>query len=122
MIIEGATRLHNCLVDFRESYISTQNTEHNLSYSNDRELFNKDVLNSAVMPTQTGSDLGRVQGNISQEERLQRVEGLCIRDNLKQMLQGHDMHMPRMNEWYSNSNSHTTHVGDLLIVCEIEKC
>ena len=76
------------------------------------KLFNGDVLTSAAMPTQTGSDLGRLQGNISQEERLQRVNGLRIRDNLKQCLHYYDMHRPRKNEWYSNSNSHTTRVDE----------
>ena len=107
VIIEVAMRLHNFVVDFRESQVSTSNNENNGSIYSDFELFNEDILNSNAMPIQTGSDLGRCQGNISQEERLRRIEGIHTRENLKQSLQDHDMHRPRKNEWYSNSKSHT---------------
>ena len=101
IIIEGAMRLHNFLVDYRERHNCT-----NESFE-DRHIFTQDVLNTNSMPLQTGNDLGRPRGRISFDEHSKRIEGMQIRDRLKQSLRDHQLYRPRKNEWYSEFSSHT---------------
>ena len=101
IIIEGAMRLHNYLVDYREKHLVTN------ELVDDMALFREDLMNSNEIPVQTGNDLGRPLGNITNAERLNRVDGTRLRANLSQKIQDHDMHRPRMNEWYCDPSSHT---------------
>ena len=101
VIIEGAMRLHNYLVNYCESNSSRGE---NIS---DRQIFEADIENSEVMPVQTGSNLGRVRGNVPNDYRLSRLEGQSLRDELKEKLQNHDMHrLVKNNGWYRNHYSH----------------
>ena len=88
IIIEGAMRLHNFLVDYRERMI---NVNQELHESHERLLFNEDITNSLAVPIQTCNDLGRPQGNISGDERMDRLKGMAIRDKLSQDLADLDM-------------------------------
>ena len=101
LIIEGAARLHNFLVDYRERYDCHEELTH------ERVIFHEDILNTNAMPVQTGSDLGRPRGRILDEERSSRIEGMVIRDNLKKVLREGEMYRPRKNEWYCDFASHT---------------
>ena len=94
-------RLHNYLVDYRERF----NCEEEVSL--ERIIFEEDILNNNAMPVQTGNDMGRERGRIPDEERLNRAEGMLIRDNLKRSLREHEQFRPRKNEWYSDFASHT---------------
>ena len=69
IIIEGAMRLYNYLVDYRE--INKAVNELN----DDMAAFHDDLLNRNTIPVQTGNDLGRPRGNITSEDRLNRVDG-----------------------------------------------
>ena len=107
IIIEGAMRLHNYLVDYREKHLEVN------ELAADMVVFHEDLLNSNTIPVQTGNDLGRPQGNITSEDRLNRVDGTRLRAHLSQKIQDHDMHRPRMNEWYCDSSSHTHRIPEV---------
>ena len=100
IIIEGAMRLHNFLVDYRESRI-----EPNLE-AQERILFQEDIINSLAVPIQIGNDLGRPQGNITNDERMDRLKGMAIRDCLSQNLADVDMHR-KINHWKCDTFTHT---------------
>ena len=100
ILIEGAMRLHTYLVDDRER----NNGIHHLA--SERELFQQDVSNSGSIPVQTGNDLGRPQGNITNDEGMNRLKGMLIRDGLRQSLADHDMR-PKMKHWHCDPSSHT---------------
>ena len=106
IIIEGAMRLHNYLVDFRESM------KDDLLVTYERNLFQEDIANSLAVPIQTGSDLGRPQGNISNDERMNRLKGMAIRDGIRQDLADQDMHR-RTNHWKCDTSSHAYCVTDV---------
>ena len=89
IIIEGAMRLHNFLVDYREKNKLVNELEE------DMDLFYQDALNNNTIPLQTGNDLGRPQGNITSVDRMNRVDGTRLRAQLSQKFQDHDMHRPR---------------------------
>ena len=106
IIIEGAMRLHNYLVDYRENNLGEKELQ------DDMVLFQQDLLNSNTIPVQTGNDLGRPRGNITSEDRLNRVDGTRLRANLSQKNQDFDMHRPRKNEWYSDSSTYTKRIPE----------
>ena len=99
-------RLHNYLVDYRENNLGEKELE------DDMVLFQQDLLNSNTIPVQTGNDLGRPRGNITSEDRLNRVDGTRLRANLSQKIQDFDMHRPRKNEWYSDSSTYTRRTAE----------
>ena len=105
IIIEGAMRLHNYLVDYRE----TNKDIHHLTY--ERELYQSDITHSHAMPVQTGTDLGRPQGNITNDERMDRIKGMVIRDGISQQLADLDMHR-KTKHWKCNTSSHTFSLTD----------
>ena len=76
IIIEGAMRLHNFLVDYREKNKLVNELEE------DMDLFYQDALNNNNIPLQTGNDLGRPQGNITSVDRMNRVDGTRLRAQL----------------------------------------
>ena len=106
IVIEGAMRLHNYLVVYREKHLEMNELE------DDMIVFHDNLLNSNTIPVQTGNDLGCPQGNITSEDRLNRVDGNRLRAHLSQKIQDHDMHFSRMNEWYCDSSSHTQRIPD----------
>ena len=73
IIIEGAMRLHNYLVDYREKHLEVN------ELATDMVVFHEDLLNSNTIPVQTGNDLGRPQGNMTSEDRFNRLDGNCLR-------------------------------------------
>ena len=76
IIIEGAMRLHNYLVDYRENNKLVNELEE------DMDLFHQDALNSNTIRLQTGNDLGIPQGNITRVDRMNRVDGTRLRAQL----------------------------------------
>ena len=54
------------------------------------------------------NDNRRPCGRLAEQERLCRVQGLEIRDRLRQDLVDHNMHRPSLdNEWYYDNLNHT---------------
>ena len=99
LIIEGSIRLHNFLVDYRESYvIIDEETE-------EKSLFTEDARNSRECTMVVGDDVG-VRGNISNSEKDQRYKGLKLRDSLRLSLVDHDIHRPRKEEYFDDDNIH----------------
>ena len=72
IIMEGAMRLHNFLVDYRERNNSSIDLEI------DNNIFVQDLLSQNSFPVQIGNDLGRPSGRISQNERLNQMQGQCL--------------------------------------------
>ena len=79
-------RLHNCLLDYRE----TDKYIQHLIY--ERTLFQEDINNSHATHIQTGTNLGCPQGNIGNDEKMYRRKGMAIIDVLRKILAEHDMH------------------------------
>ena len=103
IIIEGAMRLHNYLVNYRLNNKTTSDNDGII----ETNIFQQDILNSNAMPVIIGNGMGRPKENISNDECLNRMKGCIICDTLKIALQDHDMHRPKRNEWYSRYSSHT---------------
>ena len=101
LIIEGAMRLHNFLVDYRDEHADKE------LIVNERQLFQDDIDNSDATVMVVGNDL-RSQGNITTNEKTQRVKGLQLRDKLRISLLDHDMHRPRKEEWVEDDHNHVT--------------
>ena len=97
-VIEGAMRLHNFLVDCRESQIDDSHCE--------RELFQENVRDVNAQTLQVGSDLGRPGGRTTDSDRETRTQGLSLRNHLTNALAQHDMHRPQRNEWHTDINTH----------------
>ena len=104
IIVEGAMRLHNYLVDYRESFTAEED------HVGDMELFRQDAIDSQTLPLQTGNDLGRLRGNISNDERMNRYKGEFVRSRLMNEIRDCDMHRPRKKEWYCDTLSHVQRV------------
>ena len=48
----------------------------------DKDIFQQGVSNTDTIPLPTGNDLGHPQGNITSEERLNRIKGTKLREYL----------------------------------------
>ena len=86
IIIEGSVQLHNYLVNYRDIKKDIQ------QLTCKRDLLQEDVNNSHATTVQTGTDLHRPQGSIRNDERMNRLKGMVIRDDLRQSLVDHDMY------------------------------
>ena len=104
VIIEGAMRIHNFLVDYRNDNIEELRTE--LTHSCTQFYSSSSGVDE--IPGVVVNDNRRLCGRVAFEERLRRVQGLDIRDNLRQAIVDHNMHRPALdNEWYYNNINHT---------------
>ena len=100
LIIEGAMRLHNYLVDYR----STNNTNNDLS---DYHIFNETVIDSASEPLQVGNDTGRTRGRVANSELSSRNCGILLRNQLTNEIALHDdLRRPRRDEWQEDIYTH----------------
>ena len=98
LFIEGAMRLHNFLVDYRQC--------ENDVYQKDKQIFEDNIRDVNAQPLQVGSDLGRPSGRITGTDKETCTQGLSLRNQLTNALAQHDMHRPERNEWYTNTNTH----------------
>ena len=98
VIIEGAMRLHNFLVECRDENLTP------LDISVKQRIFNDDCINMGAYPIISGNDGTRPVGRPRVEEREYRLQGLKLRDNLRLDIAGCDMHRPRQEEWEYNKN------------------
>ena len=103
VIIEGAMRIHNFLVDYRNDNIEEVRTE----LTNSCTQFYSSSSSPDDIPGVVVNDNRRPSGRIAFEERKRRVQGLEIRDTLRQAIVDHNMHRPALdNEWYYNNINH----------------
>ena len=102
LIIEGAMRLHNFLVDYREAQTIMPDEDQ----TTDSTIFENDCQDRGIQPIVAGNDGGRPRGRPSGSEKFYRTQGLKLRDQLRLSLKDHDMHRPRHEEWSTNLNTH----------------
>ena len=91
-IIEGAMRLHNFLVDYRED------TNYGHESLCEKYIFENEYADNGINSMVIGNDSVRPAGRISTEDQLNRQKGILLRDNLKSSLVAHYMHLPRKEE------------------------
>ena len=105
LIIEGAMRLHNFLVDYRNNELEDIRTD----LSQDFAAFVSDNTDDdAIVPGVILNDNRRPRGRISDDERTRRNKGIELRDKLKLSLANHNMHRPKANKsWRVDENNHT---------------
>ena len=88
-ICEGAMHLHNFLVDWRESLIDA---DKDLLVEN--EIFDYDRLDNGIISSAITSDTRRPAGRTAVDEVECRMNGLMLRDHLRQSLKNHNMERP----------------------------
>ena len=102
-IIEGAMRIHNFLIDYRNDNVDEIRSDLNQDMTN----FMTNCHEIGVLPGVIVNDNRRPPGRIPDTERLRKINGLEIRDNLRQAIVNHNMHRPsRNNGWKYDSNNH----------------
>ena len=102
LIIEGAMRLHNFLVDYRDAQIHVDDEDN----TTDSMIFQNDCQDRGIQPIVVGNDGGRPRGRPSASEKFYRTQGLKLRDQLRLSLKDHDMHRARQEEWTTDVNTH----------------
>ena len=91
LIINAAMHLHNFLVTFRNNTADSKRT-----YAIDRSIFVNDMLDNGVFNTVvTNDDHGGDGGRPPNDERDRRINGIQLRNKLRDKLQDHNMHRPR---------------------------
>ena len=107
LIIEGAMRIHNFLVDYRDEQSTDESTNNMVNEINiERDIFENDCSDKGVQPIVVGNDGGRLAGRPSALEKYYKVQGIQLRDKLRLAIRDHDMHRPRKEEWDTNINTH----------------
>jgi len=98
IIIEGAMRLHNYLVEYRDANLPPSD------FAVEQRIFDHDCTDIDACPIISGNDGARPAGRPSSDEREYRLQGLKLRDTLRLNFAACDMHRPRQEEWeYSNN-------------------
>ena len=98
--------LHNFIVTYRNNTTHSKRT-----YAIDRSIFVNDMCDNGIFNTVVTNDThGGEGGRPSNDERDRRINGLLLRDKLRDTLQDHNMHRPRKTPviQYDRSN----HIDD----------
>ena len=103
LIIEGSTKLHNFLVDYRES---KQECEAEFSAIQEIHTFEQGLRDNSITPIAVGNREGIGSGRPSNSHILSRTDGLRLMDQLKNNLQNYNMHRPRNSEWNEDDYTH----------------
>ena len=101
LIIEGTMRLQIFLVEYRDEHADKE------IIVNERQLPIEDINNSETEVMVVGNDV-RACGNISNTERIERLIGMKLRDDLIISLMDHDMNRPRKDEWVEDEHKYIT--------------
>ena len=96
-------RLHNFLVDFRNDNIEEIRPELTSSCSQYySSLTTVDDVAGVIV-----NDNRCPGGRLAFDKRLHQVQGLELRDRLRQQIVNHNMHRPSLdNEWYYDNINH----------------
>ena len=89
LICKGAMHLHNFLVDWRESLIDSDE-----DMLTENEIFEYDRLDNGITSSVINSDATRPAGRPTCDEVECRMNGLMLRDHLRQSLKNHNMERP----------------------------
>ena len=104
MIIEGAMRLHNFLVDYRDVQTIMEDEDN----KTDNMIFENDCQDRGIQTIVVGNDGnngGRPRGRPPVSEKFYRTQCLKLRDQLRLSLKYHDMHRARQEEWSTDVNT-----------------
>ena len=94
LICEGAMHLHNFLVEYRNNCTNSEREN-----ALERAIFNDDIRDNAIVRSVVGNDNNRGDGGRPTfEEKESRLNGIKLRNDLKNLLRSNDMHRPRNNE------------------------
>ena len=109
MICDAAFHLHNFLVDYRNN-LEDVGKEVYIG----RSIFVDDICDQGVFNTVVLNDNQRLVGRPSNVEKQRRLNGLALRDHLRDQLQNHDMHRPRKdtNDEWTYDRSHHIHMNN----------
>ena len=108
VIIQGAMRIHNFLIDYRQDNVNEIRDDLNADMANFMSR-NDDDEN---LPGVVVNDNRRPPGRFSNDERARRFHGMEIRDRLRQAFLDHNMHRPisGSNDWEYDSNNHVIRI------------
>ena len=96
-------RLHNFLVDYRES---KQADEAEIDTIMERHTFEQGLRDNGISPVVVGNQEGIGSGRPSNDHIQSRTDGLRVVDQLKNDLQNYDLHRPRKSEWDEDNYFH----------------
>jgi len=102
LICEGAMHLHNFLVDYRNKLC-----EGEADNTIDMSIFVDDMCDNGVFNMVVLNDSNRGDGGRPTNiEKQRRIDGVVLRDELRDTLQNHNMHRPKKSDvWdYDRSN------------------
>ena len=86
--------LHNFLVEYRNNCTNSEREN-----ALERAIFNDDIRDDAIVRSVVGNDNNRGDGGRPTfEEKESRLNGIKLRNDLKNLLRSNDMHRPRNNE------------------------
>ena len=76
-----------------------ENTKSTSDIGVDKLVFQQDFDDNENDHLVVGNDGNRQVGKITNSDKENKVRGLCIRNNLKNILREHRLARPRKNEW-----------------------
>ena len=103
LVCDAAFHLHNFLVDYRNNIENVQTED-----CTERSIFVDDICNQGVFNTVVLNDNQRPGGRPTNAEKQRRLNGIALRNHLRDQLQNHNMHRPRKdaNDEWSYDRSH----------------
>ena len=102
LIIKGAMHLHNFLADYRNS-----SSAPTVDYALNRSIFVDKICDNGICNIMVTNDDNRGEGgHPTNDEKQRRINGVLLREKLKNSLRKHKMHRLRKdNEWvYDKAN------------------
>ena len=100
-------RLHNFLVDYRES---SNEPDKEVEAILERHIFEQGLDDTNTVPIVVGSQGIRGRGRPSLHEIDCMTLGLQLRDKLKNDLKDYGLHRPRGHEWKDDNYSHVVRI------------
>ena len=91
LVIKGAFHLHNYVVDYRNSLVSSEADNYI-----DGTVFIEDMCNNNIVNMVVVNDNNRGEGGRpSNDEKQRHINGVSLGDKLCMILQNHNMQQPR---------------------------
>ena len=101
IVIEGAMRIHNFLVDYRDDNMNDMRKD----LADDLVSHMETVAESGTLPGVVVNDNHRPRGRISNDEKVRRLKGIDLRDELCMKIANHNMVRPR-KDWRIDEHNH----------------
>ena len=103
IIIEGSMRLHNFLVNYRES---SKDTDREVEAILEKHIFEQGLEDNAIVPIVVGNPMSRNRGRPTSHKMDCRTDRLFLRDKLKNALQDCGIHRRSGQEWKDDNYGH----------------